>query len=44
MRRHLVVGSVRPRRTYSRVAMYGGTFAAGPRVEGGWGVSAVLPL
>jgi signal transduction histidine kinase len=26
-----------------RVAMYGGTFAAGPRAEGGWRVSAVLP-
>jgi signal transduction histidine kinase len=27
-----------------RVAMYGGTFTAGPRAEGGWQVSAVLPL
>jgi signal transduction histidine kinase len=27
-----------------RVAMYDGTFAAGPRAEGGWYVSAVLPL
>jgi signal transduction histidine kinase len=26
-----------------RVAMYGGTFVAGPRMEGGWCVSAVLP-
>jgi signal transduction histidine kinase len=26
-----------------RVAMYGGTFAAGPRAEGGWRVAAVLP-
>lgn len=26
-----------------RVAVYGGTFAAGPRAEGGWRVSAVLP-
>jgi len=26
-----------------RVAMYGGTFAAGPRQEGGWRVAAVLP-
>jgi signal transduction histidine kinase len=26
-----------------RVAVYGGTFAAGPRTEGGWRVSAVLP-
>jgi signal transduction histidine kinase len=27
-----------------RVAVYGGTFSAGPREEGGWQVSAVLPL
>jgi signal transduction histidine kinase len=27
-----------------RVAVYGGTFTAGPRAEGGWRVSAVLPL
>jgi signal transduction histidine kinase len=27
-----------------RVAVYGGTFAAGPCAEGGWRVSAVLPL
>jgi signal transduction histidine kinase len=27
-----------------RVAVYGGTFAAGPRAEGGWCVAAVLPL
>jgi signal transduction histidine kinase len=27
-----------------RVVMYGGTFAAGPRQEGGWRVSAVLPV
>lgn len=27
-----------------RVAVYGGTFDAGPRDEGGWLVSAVLPL
>ncbi len=26
-----------------RVAVYGGRFAAGPRAEGGWRVSAVLP-
>ncbi|TDV34514.1 sensor histidine kinase [Actinophytocola oryzae] len=26
-----------------RVAVYGGTFSAGPRAEGGWRVSAVLP-
>jgi signal transduction histidine kinase len=27
-----------------RVAVYNGTFEAGPRTEGGWRVSAVLPL